>query len=228
MGVHRHVQGRGSQWHEGASAGPGSIARRRSPGQVRRGGRVEGRPPLSLLEEHGRHPGRVERSQRGVRVGHRGVRHHDASGPLAHAPHVGVRGVRAEPDRREDEGGDRGSSSSWCAHRPTSCSLLDDDELHRLRTKGLSVRQQIASARMGCGVEHHPASSWGCSPMKTPKLTKKIVRDEVALGDAIIAVLTRATGSRKLTKGLLRRRQRHPSEPSMPRRGSCICTSKRS
>ena len=45
--------------------------------------------------------------------------------------------------------------------------------------------------------------------MKTPKLTKKIVRDDLALSDAIIALLTRSKGKRrKLTKAILRLQRR--------------------
>jgi hypothetical protein len=44
--------------------------------------------------------------------------------------------------------------------------------------------------------------------MKTPKLTKKIVRDELALSHAITAVLTNAKNRRKLTKDILRWQRR--------------------
>jgi hypothetical protein len=40
--------------------------------------------------------------------------------------------------------------------------------------------------------------------MKPTKLTKKIVRDDLALSDAIIAALTKAKGRRKLTKAILK------------------------
>ena len=40
--------------------------------------------------------------------------------------------------------------------------------------------------------------------MKAPKLTKEIVRDDLALSDAIIAVLSNSKGRRKLTKTILR------------------------
>ena len=46
--------------------------------------------------------------------------------------------------------------------------------------------------------------------MKTPKLSKRIVRDDLALGDAIIAVLTRSggAGSSRRPSQLQRRLQR--------------------
>jgi type II secretory pathway predicted ATPase ExeA len=45
--------------------------------------------------------------------------------------------------------------------------------------------------------------------MKTPKLTPKIARNDLALSDAIIAVLTGAKGKRrKLTKAILRLQRR--------------------
>jgi hypothetical protein len=44
--------------------------------------------------------------------------------------------------------------------------------------------------------------------MKIPKLTKKIARDDLALSDAIIAVLTKSKGRRKLTKAILRLQRR--------------------
>ncbi len=40
--------------------------------------------------------------------------------------------------------------------------------------------------------------------MKTPKLTRKIVRDDLALSDAICAVLSNSKGRRKVTKAILR------------------------
>ena len=40
--------------------------------------------------------------------------------------------------------------------------------------------------------------------MKTPKLTKKIVKDDFALSDAIIAVVTNVNGRRKQTKAILK------------------------
>jgi hypothetical protein len=44
--------------------------------------------------------------------------------------------------------------------------------------------------------------------MKPPKLTKKIVRDDLALSDAIIAVLTKSKNRRKLTKAVLKWQRR--------------------
>jgi hypothetical protein len=45
--------------------------------------------------------------------------------------------------------------------------------------------------------------------MKTPKLTKKIVKDDLALSDAIIAMLTAAKGKRReLTKTILKLQRR--------------------
>jgi hypothetical protein len=52
--------------------------------------------------------------------------------------------------------------------------------------------------------------------MKTPKLTKKIVKDDLAVSDAIIAVLTASKGKRsKLTKAILnlQRRLQRAVEP---------------
>jgi hypothetical protein len=52
--------------------------------------------------------------------------------------------------------------------------------------------------------------------VKAPKLTGKIVRDDLALSDAIIAVLSNSKGRRKFTKVILRqqRRLQHAVSPA--------------
>jgi hypothetical protein len=52
--------------------------------------------------------------------------------------------------------------------------------------------------------------------MKAPKLTGKIVRDDLALSDAIIAVLSNSKGHRKFTKVILRQqcRLQHAVSPA--------------
>jgi len=52
--------------------------------------------------------------------------------------------------------------------------------------------------------------------MKTAKLTRKIVADDLRLSDAIIAVLTAARGRRMLTKAILRL-QRHLQRAVSPK-----------